>query len=201
MRQFGVEAAPEPQFFIDLRQRTDNTLLFPGGAYYVVKTARPMASLVPDLRALVRELDADAALFNVAPMAAIVTSSVARPRLYATLVGGFALVGAVLAAIGLYGVMAFLVQERTAEIGVRMALGATRADVGRMIVRQGGGLVAIGLLLGVVGAVVLARAARGLLYGVRPLDPASTSPPSSRSASSPPPRSWCRPCAPAASTR
>lgn len=171
VRQFGVETAPEPQFFIDLRQRSDSSLLFPGGAYYAVKTTRSLASLVPELRTLVRALDGDAALFNVTPMDAIVTSSLARPRLYASLVGGFALIGAVLAAIGVYGVLVFLVQERTAEIGVRMALGATRANVVMMVARQGGGLVAAGLLLGIAGGAALARAAGGLLYGVRPLDP------------------------------
>lgn len=173
VRQFGLEAAPEPQFFIDLRQWSGGMLLFPAGPYYVMKTTRPVASLVPELRALVHDLDPDAALFNVMPMATIVTSSVARPRLYASFVGAFAVVGAVLAAVGLYGVLAFLVQERTPEIGVRMALGASRADVARMVARQGGGLVGAGLLLGLGGALALARTARGLLYGIRPLDPST----------------------------
>lgn len=171
VRQFGLESTPEPQFFMDLRQWSGHMPLFPAGAYYVVKSPRPLAGLVPDLRTIVRDLDPDAALFNVTPMADIVASSVARPRLYASLVGGFAVVGAVLAAIGLYGVLAFLVQERTAEIGVRMALGAAPGDVLRMVARQGGTLVAFGLLLGLGGAAALARAASGLLYGVRPLDP------------------------------
>ncbi len=173
VRQFGLDAAPEPQFFIDGRQWSRGMPIFPAGPYFVMKATRPTASLVADLRALVQDLDPEAALFNVMPMATIVASSVARPRLYASLVGAFAVVGAVLAAIGLYGVLAFLVQERTPEIGVRMALGASRADVVRMVARQGGGLVGAGLLLGVVGAVVLARAAAGLLYGIRPLDPAT----------------------------
>jgi putative ABC transport system permease protein len=173
VRQFGLDAAPGPQFFIDLRQWSGGMPLFPAGPYYVVKTARPVASLAAEVRAIVHDLDPDAALFNVTPLAAIVESSVSRPRLYASLVGGFAVVGALLAAIGLYGVLAFLVQERTPEIGVRMALGASRGDVMRMVGRQGGGLVAAGLVPGLAGAVMLARAASALLYGVRPLDPST----------------------------
>lgn len=173
VRQFGLEAAPEPQFFIDRRQWSRGIPIFPAGPYFVVKTTRPLAGLAADLQAIARDLDPEAAVFNVMPMATIVTSSVARPRLYASLVGGFAVIGALLAAIGLYGVLAFVVQERTSEIGVRMALGASRAEIVRMVARQGGTLVAVGLLLGVAGAVALARAASGLLYGIRPLDPAA----------------------------
>lgn len=104
-------------------------------------------------------------------MDTIVGSSVARPRLYASLGGLFAVVGALLAAIGLYGVLSFVVQERAAEVGVRLALGATRSDILRMVAREGGALVAVGLVAGSAGALALARAVETLLYGVAPSDP------------------------------
>lgn len=171
VRQFGLETAPEPQFFMDLRQWNGGMPLFPAGAYFVVTGALAPDALSAAVRPIVRDLEPEAALFNVTPMADIVASSVARPRLYATLVGTFALVGALLAAVGLYGVLSYLVQERTAEIGVRIALGAAPAAVVRMIARQGGRLVLGGLVLGTAGGLALSRAATSLLFGVRPTDP------------------------------
>lgn len=171
VRQFGLETAPEPQFFMDLRQWNGGMPLFPAGAYFVVTSALAPDVLSAAVRPIVRDLEPEAALFNVTPMAEIVASSVARPRLYATIVGAFALVGALLAAVGLYGVLSYLVQERTAEIGVRIALGAAPSAVVRMIARQGGRLVLGGLVLGTAGGLALSRAAAALLFGVRPTDP------------------------------
>jgi putative ABC transport system permease protein len=171
VRQFGLDRAPEPQFFVDLRQWSAGLPLFPTGAYYVVKTRGNPDAAVPEVRALVRAIDGDAALFNVARMETIVAATVARPRLYATLVGAFAGLGALLAAIGVYGVLACGVRERTAEIGVRMALGASRRDVIGLVLRQGGGPVLAGIVLGVLGAAGLGRSMESLLYGVRPTDP------------------------------
>ena len=171
VRQFGLDRAPEPQFFVDLRQWSGGMPLFPTGAYYVAKTHGPPEALVPALRALVRDLDGEAALFNVAPMETIVAATVTRPRLYARIIGALAVLGALLSAIGVYGVLAFLVHERTGELGIRMALGASRAAVLALVLRQGGTLVIGGLLLGAAGAAALTRTLGGLLYGVRPADP------------------------------
>src|SRR5262249_20062205 len=99
--------------------------------------------------------------------------SVAPRRLNAVLVWSFGLLALIIAAVGIAGVLAFSVSMRTNEIGVRMSLGATPATVQRMILGEGGVLLALGLVLGVVGALLAARAIRGLLFRVAPHDPAT----------------------------
>ena len=109
----------------------------------------------------------------VQPLAAQVTEAMAPRRFSASLMGLFAAAALVLAAVGLYGVLAYLAEQRTHEIGVRMALGASGADVVRLVARQAAVLVATGLAVGVVLALAAGRAIEGLLYGVQPTDPAT----------------------------
>jgi predicted permease len=99
--------------------------------------------------------------------------SVSRERLMATLTGGFGLLAALLSALGLYGVMAYMVARRRGEIGVRMALGARRGDIGAMVLGEAGRLVLLGLVLGLGASLVLARSARSFLYGLEATDPAT----------------------------
>ena len=171
VRQRGLDRAPEPQFFIDLRQWTPGMPLFPVGAYYLVKTRVPESSFARELRAAVSALEPEASIVNVAPLGTIVRETIARPRLYAVLIGGLAALGVLLAAIGVYGVLAYLVQARTAEFGVRLALGASPRQLLGLVVRQGGALVGLGLALGTVGALALSRLLTSLLTGVTPRDP------------------------------
>jgi predicted permease len=171
VRQFGLDRAPEPQFFADLRQWNGGMPLFPTGAYYVVKTAGRPEDLIPQLRGLVRALDGDAGVFNVARLDTILASTVTRPRLYAVVFASLAALGALLSAVGLYGVLAFLVQQRTPEFGIRLALGASRRAVIGLVLRQGGALVAIGLVTGLVAGRALERALASLLYGIEPGEP------------------------------
>lgn len=172
VRQFGLQRAPEPQFFVDLRQWVPGgTPLFPAGAYFVAATRASPDEVVPEVRALVKSLDPEGALFNVASMDAIVSSAVTQPRLFAALMTTFATIGALMAAMGIYGVLAFLVHERRQEFGVRMALGAARRDVLALVLRQGAILVAVGLGLGTAGAFALSRSIESLLYGVSARDP------------------------------
>jgi predicted permease len=172
VRQFGLSVEPTPQFFVDMRQWTDvDLLVFPAGAYYAIRTARDLESIVPAVRAIVQQIDPQASLFYVAPMDQVVASTISRPRLYATLLGIFSIVGLGLAVIGIYGVMSYSVAQRTREIGIRVALGAKRPQVIALVLGQSALLTAIGIVLGLSGAAMLSRYLEGLLFGVTPLDP------------------------------
>jgi putative ABC transport system permease protein len=174
VRQFGLALDPQPQFFVDLRQWTNvDALVFPAGAYYAARTSVNPESIVPSIRSIVRQLDAQAALFYVAPMEQVVAATTSRPRLYAVLLGIFSVVGLGLAVIGIYGVMAYSVAQRTREIGIRVALGARRTQVVALVVKQSAVLTVIGIALGLSGAAMLSRYLEGLLFGVKPLDPAT----------------------------
>jgi len=118
-------------------------------------------------------LDKDQPLENVRTMTQLVASSVAQRRLSVQLLGGFAGLSMLLAAIGLYGVLAYIVTQRTQEIGIRMALGAQQVDVLKLVLHQGMTLTAIGIVAGLAGALALTRLMSSLLYDMKPFDPAT----------------------------
>ncbi len=140
--------------------------------YLAARTPRDPISLASPLRTEIRRLDPSLPVAEVKPMTQVVYESVGQPRFIAFLVLIFAVVALALAAIGTYGVLAYMVELRTREIGVRMALGAQGGQVLQMILSQGAWLVGSGLLLGVVGALALRRALASVLFGVAPTDPA-----------------------------
>ena len=165
VRQFGLDRPSEPEMYLPYDQT-------PVGPMTVV--ARTSAS--PDVvfaaaRAAVRELDPDLPLFELSTLERRFEDSAARPRLYMTLLAAFASVAVLLAAIGLYGVVSYAVRQQTHEIGIRLALGATRTNVARVIVGSSLEVTLLGTALGVAGALGVSRLAGALLFGVSPTDP------------------------------
>jgi putative ABC transport system permease protein len=143
----------------------------PGTMNLVVRTQGDPAALAPALRAAIWSVDADVPVSNLTTMTSLVSASLAQNRFRTILLGGFAGVALLLAALGLYGVLSQLVGRRTHELGVRMALGADRQRLLRWVLRHGMTLVAFGLALGLAGAAAASQLARGILFGIQPLDP------------------------------
>jgi predicted permease len=167
VRQFGLDRPPEPQFFADMRQWPETgLLLFPVGAYYALRIDGESARVIANVRRIVREVDAEAGLFNVAGMDQLVAATIARPRMYAVLLAIFAGVGVLLAAVGIYGVLACSVAQRTREIGIRVALGAERSAVIALVLRESAVLTSVGIALGVGGAAGLTRYLATMLFGL-----------------------------------
>jgi ABC-type antimicrobial peptide transport system permease subunit len=135
-----------------------------------MRTQAGGAGLVAALTAA-NQIDPESGLFNVASMEHILANSTSRPRLYATLLGVFAAIAAVLAAIGIYGVIAHAVVQRRRDIGVRIALGARPAQVIGLVLRQSMVSTAVGILIGIAGAAGLTRYLESMLFGLTPLDP------------------------------
>ena len=160
---------------LDAATRKSVYLPFPqaaiGGSSLAIRTPGRPESLIASVRAQVKELDPDLPLTHVMPMTEVVARSVWQQRLYTALFGVFAAVALILATVGIYGVMSYAVTQRTREIGLRMALGAQRHDVLKLVVGQGVVLAAIGVGMGLVAAVGLTRLMSTLLFGVTATDP------------------------------
>jgi putative ABC transport system permease protein len=164
--------APTPEFYLPLAQLPPEAWAWTQRTMYVVvRTTVDPSSAGEALRDIVRRVAPGVPLFDVRTMEQRLGASLSTARfnmLLLTLLGG---IGLLLAAIGIYGVISYFVSRRTQEIGVRMALGATRADVVRLVVRQAAGPVAAGLVLGVAASLALTGVLRAQLFGVSPRDP------------------------------
>ncbi|HYA24355.1 MAG TPA: ABC transporter permease [Terriglobales bacterium] len=158
----------------------------PGAAYFtplpqlmwgpptlVVRTAGEPNAMTEEIRKVLVSMDPDAPLYEVRTLEDYLALDLGRARFQAVLLGLFAGVALLLTAVGLYGVMAYTVAQRTQEIGIRVALGASRADVLRMILARGIAITGLGLLIGIAGAGALTRLLSSLLYEVKPIDPAT----------------------------
>jgi putative ABC transport system permease protein len=141
------------------------------GMNVVIRTDRDPASLGPAVRQAVRALDPDLPIYNLRTMTERVDESLARRRFSMLLLTLFAGLALGLSAIGVYGVIAYLVSQGTRELGIRMALGATPAGILRLIVGHGMGMAAVGVCAGLMGALALTRFMSGLLFDVAPVDP------------------------------
>jgi len=161
-----LEGANLPQIYVPHAQDSDW-----GFMAMVIRTAGDPASLAPAVRREVLTLDKNQPIYNVRTMDEVVMNSIRTRRLSMLLFAAFAGAALVLAALGIYGVMAYSVTERVREIGIRMALGAQAGDVQRMIVRQGMTLTLAGVGVGLAGAVGLSRVLNSLLFGTNAIDP------------------------------
>jgi putative ABC transport system permease protein len=164
-RQWGLRVPPRPEEYEPLAGGMCC------GTILVLHTSLSPLSLVSTVRHQVAALDPGLALFDVRTMRELVAQQTASERTESLLIGLFAGLALLLAAVGIYGVMAYLVAQRTREIGIRVALGAKRSDVFKLVVGHGLKLTFIGLAIGIAGALGLARFLASFLYGVRPTDP------------------------------
>ena len=165
VRQKALDEEPYPQMYASYAQFPTRSLTL------VARTSGDPATLVPAIRNELAGMDKDQPLFNVRTMEQVMSESIARQRFSMLLIAIFAGVGLVLASVGIYGVMSYTVAQRTHEIGVRMALGASARDVLKMVVRQGMMLALVGTGLGLVASFLLTRLIASLLFEVSATDP------------------------------
>jgi putative ABC transport system permease protein len=165
----GLDAAPRPQLYLPVAQQQGDGA--PSRLDIVVRTTGDPLRHVGSIRAVIRSLDRDLPIAQVTTMDALVSAAMGQRRLSTVLLGAFSALALVLATLGIYGVMSYSVTQRTRELGVRVALGATRRSVLSLVLRQGGILAGIGALLGLVGALVLTRLIAAQLYDIGATDP------------------------------
>ena len=170
VRHYGFTEARRPQVYAPVTQ----VPIWQDGERpmgLLVRTRRDPAAVTGAIRAAMGRVDPTVPIFEVRTMESVVADQLAQPRFSSVLLGAFAGIALTLAAVGIYGLVAYSVSRRTREIGLRMALGAARSDVMRMVVRQGMALVLVGLAIGLALALALARVLKSLLYEVSAWDP------------------------------
>jgi ABC-type antimicrobial peptide transport system permease subunit len=170
VRESSLESVPAPMIYVPLAQATFG-FFGDWGMTLVARTKSEPAAFINDVRQLARDLDPTLPLFEITTLEQLMSDSLAQRRSLLWLLEGFAAVALVLAAIGLYGVVSFLVSQRTQELGIRMALGAQVSNVLRLTIGQGLRLALGGITVGLVAALALTRVMSSLLFGVSVTDP------------------------------
>ena len=174
VKQFGLDSSPPPTVFVPLAQVADDVMQTARSFVtmkFAVRTRQRPTNLSAPVKKEILQVDPLLPLTGERLLSQIVSGSLATNRFNTVLLGTFAALGVVLAAVGVYAVMSNFVTHRTPEIGIRLALGAQRGDVLRLVLRQGMQLAAAGVLVGLASAVGLTRILRNFLYGVSPTDP------------------------------
>ena len=163
-KDLGVDAETEPVVY---------TAGYSNGLILLLRTGLDPATVVPSVRQVVSSLDRNLGVSEVKTMDGVLSDSLARPRLSSLLLGFFALLSVGLAALGVYGVLAFAARQRVREIGIRMALGARRTQVMSLFLKEGAILVGAGVLVGIVAALAVGRLLSTILFDIAPADPTS----------------------------
>jgi len=164
-RLYGLANPSRLEIYVPVRQ------MVPSQMYLVVKSALGPSALTSAIRSAVREIDKDQAIFGISTMDQLIVNSVSTRRITLILLGLFSALALVLAAIGIYGVISYSVAQRTHEIGIRMALGAQKADVMRMVLAQGAKIAGAGVIIGLAASLGLSRLLANLLFSVSAADP------------------------------
>ncbi len=167
IENYGIGQETRVQLYSPYRQTT------PGSVSFVLRTSIDPSALAAPIRNVMREIEPTLPVFGVRTMDEIFDTTVSNQRVMLTLLSVFAGLALLLAAIGLYGVLSYIVGQRTREVGIRMALGATAGTVRQLMLGQGLKLAAFGLGVGLIASIALGRLMSTLLYGVSPYDPAS----------------------------
>jgi putative ABC transport system permease protein len=165
VKHMAVDEVPRTEVYTPLWQGVN------GNATLAVRAAGPVAPLATGLRRIAQALAPNAPPFDVRTMDQLISQSVARRRFQTSLLTIFAGIALMLALVGIYGLMTYSVKQRTPELGIRMTLGASRAKILAMVLGQGVTLTAMGIVLGIAGALALTRVLAASLYGVQPTDP------------------------------
>jgi predicted permease len=167
-RYMNLRTEPPPQFILPYVQQSEV-----GGMVYEIHTRMKPETILPALRQVVRQVDPDLPVVNVRSQNQQIDADLQQERLFVTMTSGFGLLALALASVGIYGIMAYSVSQRTNEIGIRLALGAQPGQVRAMILRESTGLAVLGIVAGVSATLVLTRAVQSMLYGIQAWDPAT----------------------------
>jgi predicted permease len=165
IHQRDLKTAPVPTTYVPFNTFAANEMSF------VVRTTASPATTSREIRARMRQLDADLPLYQLQTMEEAMSDSASQQRFFVTLLGGFAALALVLSAIGIYGVISYTVAQRTREMGIRIALGATQQRVVKLVVSRGAALAVAGVGIGIAGSAALTRFISGMLFETQALDP------------------------------